>query len=202
MGSQWKHYCYIIVKNVEENKSLSFLPPWEFQNSLSLGTPRLLINLPRKWLSHPQSPGSSKKKSLIPRTRKISNHGKRDLHRHQCWDDSDDKIRWQIFVVNNHQIYFMRKHKHFWGKGKRKSMQKIQLWEQSGASLIARSVKNPPAMQESACNARDPGSIPGSGRSPGEGSGSPLQCSCLENPVDTGAWRLQTTGVPRVGHGA
>ena len=36
----------------------------------------------------------------------------------------------------------------------------------------------------SAYNARDPGSIPGSGRSPGEGNGNPLQYSCLENPMD------------------
>ena len=41
--------------------------------------------------------------------------------------------------------------------------------------------------KESACNARDPGSIPGSGRSPGGGHGNPLQYSCLENPVDRGA---------------
>ena len=40
----------------------------------------------------------------------------------------------------------------------------------------------------SACNAGDPGSIPGSGRSPGEGNGNPLQHSCLENPMDEGAW--------------
>ena len=40
----------------------------------------------------------------------------------------------------------------------------------------------------SAYNARDPGSIPGSGRSPGEGNGNPLQYSCLENPMDGGAW--------------
>ena len=38
----------------------------------------------------------------------------------------------------------------------------------------------------SACNAGDPGSIPGSGRSPGEGNGNPLQHSCLENPMDRG----------------
>ena len=37
-------------------------------------------------------------------------------------------------------------------------------------------------------NAGDPGSIPGSGRSPGEGNGCPLQYSCLENPMDGGAW--------------
>ena len=39
----------------------------------------------------------------------------------------------------------------------------------------------------SACNAGDPGSIPGSGRSPREGNGNPLQYSCLENPMDGGA---------------
>ena len=40
----------------------------------------------------------------------------------------------------------------------------------------------------SACNVGDPGSIPGLGRSPGEGNGHPLQYSCLENPMDGGAW--------------
>ena len=40
----------------------------------------------------------------------------------------------------------------------------------------------------SACKAGDPGSIPGLGRSPGEGNGNPLQYSCLENPMDRGAW--------------
>ena len=40
----------------------------------------------------------------------------------------------------------------------------------------------------SACNAGDPGSIPGLGRSPGEGNGNPLQYSCLGNPMDGGAW--------------
>ena len=42
--------------------------------------------------------------------------------------------------------------------------------------------------KESAYNAGDPGSFPGSGRSPGEGNGTPLQYSCLENPTDGGAW--------------
>ena len=40
----------------------------------------------------------------------------------------------------------------------------------------------------SAYNAGDPGSIPGLGRSPGEGNGNPLQFSCLENPMEGGAW--------------
>ena len=44
-------------------------------------------------------------------------------------------------------------------------------------------------VKASACNAGDLGSTPGSGRSPGEGNGNPLQYSCLENPMDRGAWR-------------
>ena len=48
--------------------------------------------------------------------------------------------------------------------------------------------------KESACKAGDRGSIPGLGRSPGEGNGNPLQYSCLENPMDSGAWRLQSMG--------
>ena len=43
--------------------------------------------------------------------------------------------------------------------------------------------------KESACKEGDLGSIPGSGRSPGEGNGNPFQYSCLENPMDRGAWR-------------
>ena len=46
----------------------------------------------------------------------------------------------------------------------------------------------------SVCNARDPGSIPGLGRSPGEGNGSPLQYSCLENPMDLEPGRLPSMG--------
>ena len=48
----------------------------------------------------------------------------------------------------------------------------------------------------SACNAGDPGSIPGSGRSP-EGNGNPLQYSCLENPMDRGAWWATVHGVSK-----
>ena len=47
----------------------------------------------------------------------------------------------------------------------------------------------------SACNVGDLGSIPGLGRSPGEGNGSPLQYSCLENPMDGGAWRAAVHGI-------
>ena len=43
--------------------------------------------------------------------------------------------------------------------------------------------------KDSACNAGDPGSIPGSGRSPEKGYGYPLEDSCLENSADRGTWR-------------
>ena len=55
-------------------------------------------------------------------------------------------------------------------------------------------VKNLPA---SAGDARDVGSVPGLGRSPGEGNGSPLQCSCLENSMDRGAWQAAVHGVTK-----
>ena len=44
--------------------------------------------------------------------------------------------------------------------------------------------------EESTCNVGDLGSIPGLGRSPGEGNGNPLQYSCLENSMDRGAWQV------------
>ena len=49
----------------------------------------------------------------------------------------------------------------------------------------------------SACSAGDLGSIPGSGRSPGEGNGNPLQYSCLGNPMDGGAWWATVHGVAK-----
>ena len=54
--------------------------------------------------------------------------------------------------------------------------------------------------KDSACNAGDLGSIPGLGRFPGEGNGNPLQYSCLENPMDRGAWQAIVHRVTRVGH--
>ena len=51
--------------------------------------------------------------------------------------------------------------------------------------------------KESACNAGDLGLIPQLGRPPGEGNGNPLQYSCLENPMDRGAWRATVHGVTK-----
>ena len=51
--------------------------------------------------------------------------------------------------------------------------------------------------KESACNAGDMGFIPGSGRSPGGGNSNPLQYSCLDNPMDRGAWWATVHGVTK-----
>ena len=56
------------------------------------------------------------------------------------------------------------------------------------ASMVAQTIKNLPAMQETQ------GSIPGSGRSRGEGNGYPLHYSCLQNPMDRGAWQEESMG--------
>ena len=64
----------------------------------------------------------------------------------------------------------------------------------SWASPVALVVKNPHA---SAADIRDSGSILGLGRSPGGGHDNPLQYSCLENPIDRGAWRDTAYGVAR-----
>ena len=58
-----------------------------------------------------------------------------------------------------------------------------------GASRAA-PVKNPPSMQET-------GSVPGWGRSPGEGNDNPLQYTCLENPMDREAWQATVHGVTK-----
>ena len=63
------------------------------------------------------------------------------------------------------------------------------LYVNNKASLVARKIKKPPA------NVGDLGSIPALGRSPGEGDGYPLWYSCLENPMDKGAWRATIHGV-------
>ena len=71
------------------------------------------------------------------------------------------------------------------------------LWRE-WASQVVLVVKNPPA---NAGDTRDAGSIPGSGSSLRGGHGNPLQYSCLENPMDSGAWwSVQSNGSQRVGH--
>ena len=65
-----------------------------------------------------------------------------------------------------------------------------RLW----ASQVVLVVKNPPA---NAGDIRDVGWIPGSGRSPGEGNGNPLQYSCLGNPMDRGTWKATVYGVKK-----
>ena len=76
----------------------------------------------------------------------------------------------------------------------------IQLCPKNNNKACFGSWSRSSVVKGSAWNASDPGSIPRLGRSPGEGSGYPLQYSCLENPMDRGAWQATVHGVARVGH--
>ena len=78
--------------------------------------------------------------------------------------------------------------------GAAKSQTRLSDWPELKITIVSQVVpgaKNPPV---DAGDERDMGSIPGSGRCPRIGNGNPLQCSCLENPMDGGAWWQ------RVGH--
>ena len=68
------------------------------------------------------------------------------------------------------------------------------LYPQFGFSKIIKVFSGGSGGKESFCQAGDMGSIPGLGRSPGEGNGDPLQYSCLQNAMDRGAWWSQTDG--------
>ena len=74
------------------------------------------------------------------------------------------------------------------------NIEKLLLIKEDHVSQVALAVKHPPA---SAGDVSAVGSIPGSGRSPAEGNGNPLQCSCLENPMDRGTWWAIVHGVPK-----
>ena len=69
--------------------------------------------------------------------------------------------------------------------------------EETGVAFEQLSFPGSSDGKESACSAGDPGSIPGSGRSPGEGDGNLLQYSCLGNPTDRGAWQVIVHGVEK-----
>ena len=92
----------------------------------------------------------------------------------------------------------------FLRKKKKKSTKttKINLVGGSGGQYIEASYRLPGLPgdlygKESACNAGDQGSIPGSGRYPGERNGNPLQYSCLENPMDRETWWATVHGVTK-----
>ena len=81
-----------------------------------------------------------------------------------------------------------------------KNFQILNLGLEKASSLGINKCPHTSVGKESACNAGDLGSIPGLGRSPGEGNGNPLQYSSLGNPMVRGVWRATVHGVSRVGH--
>ena len=96
-----------------------------------------------------------------------------------CWGGGNSKISFQSSYYNllGELWYYFKKLKRPWNQGSIIN----SIW----ASKVALVVKNP---SSSAGDIRGVGSIPGAGRSPGGRHGSSLQYSCLENPVDKGAW--------------
>ena len=77
------------------------------------------------------------------------------------------------------------------------AVQETQVWSLGQDDLLKKGFPDGSEVKVSACNAGDLGSIPGLGRSPGEGNGKPLQYSCLENPMDGGAWWATVHGVSK-----
>ena len=106
--------------------------------------------------------------------------------------------QWTWVWVNSRRWWWTGKPGVLWSMGLQRIghdwLTKLNLTE-----LMALSIKNLPAIQETMCSAHDLGSIPGLGRSPGEANGNPLQSSCLENPMDRGAWWAMVHRVARVG---
>ena len=80
------------------------------------------------------------------------------------------------------------------------SARKLSLVLKNTGSMGMKGFPRSSVGKQSACDTGDPGSIPGMGRSPGEGNGNPLQYSCLENPMNRGGWQVAVHGVTRVRH--
>ena len=76
----------------------------------------------------------------------------------------------------------------------------LEIFDVSTWILVFKCFPGGAEVKASGCNVGDLDSIPGSGRSHGEGNGNPLQSSCLENPMDRGAWWTTVHGLQRVGH--
>ena len=102
----------------------------------------------------------------------------------QLWKHSRE--HWGLWQTGKPTLFMVFKNSGL-AKSKTKYLEVIFVW----ASQVALVVKSPPA------NAGDAGSIPGWGRPPGRGYGNPLHYSCLENPMDRGAWQTTVQGVAK-----
>ena len=104
--------------------------------------------------------------------------------------------------TNWHRNCFLKWSETMWVPGHRNFLCLLFLvyGEQASASMTFRASLVAQMVKASACNAGDLGSIPGLGRSPGEGNGNPLQYSCWEIPWTEEPGRLQSMGSHRVGY--
>ena len=120
----------------------------------------------------------------VPGSRRSSGGGRGNPLQYSCWENPMDRGAWKATVCG------IAKHR---TQLSNSTAQQHSLL--TGTSLMFSTrfmylIGFPHGSEgkASACNAGDGGSIPGSGRSPGEGNGTPLQYSCLENPIDWEAW--------------
>ena len=114
-------------------------------------------------------------------------------------------------VSEKHLLLFHWPHKSLWLCGFQKTGKFLEIGVQDHLTSLMRNIHVIKKQQNRAlnnwwfkikafaCNAGDPGSIPGLGRTPGEGNGNPLQYSCLENPMDRGAWWAPVHGISMSG---
>ena len=100
---------------------------------------------------------------------------------------------YHIFIIQNHSMVIVPKpKKHLLTRGEEASFYSMDAILRYLVPICILSVSSElpggSDSKEPTCHAGDLGSIPGSGRSPGGGDSNPLQCSCLESPMDRGAW--------------
>ena len=126
----------------------------------------------------PANTGNIRDMGSIPGSGTSPGGGHGNPLQYSCLENPMDRGAWRATVL---------------GVAESDMTEQLMLW----ASQVVLAVKNLPAK---AGDIRDRGLIPGSGTSPGGGRGNPLQYSCLEKPMDRGAWQLQSTGPQRVRH--
>ena len=111
-------------------------------------------------------------------------------------DTPEIDYNWQVitFIIN---FYLYKMYK--FSISSQQLITSLWVWE-GGLGIKCSLLRLSSVGKEPACSAGYLGSTPGSGRSPGEGNGNALQYSCLENPMDRGAWQATVHRVTRVGH--
>ena len=139
---------------------------------------------PSSWWCHPAISSSVVPFSSCPQIYKLFQIREKHLLMTKCTCVKYLMIKWRKLSVTSSQCSQIHNFP--------PTILSFNIETASQVTLVAKSL---PASAE---DTRHTGSIPGSGRSPGEGNGNPLQHSCLKNSTDAGAWQITVRGVQRV----